>query len=136
MNKCIIIIDENLDTGIIANVASILSLSIGNKIDSLIGNDITDKQGLIHSGLTQLPIPVLGANGQKIKEVITAVKNNEEILTFDFNNFSKKAKTYEEYISFLQNASKNDILYLGIALYGQKKKVDRVTKGLTLLAKK
>ena len=60
MNKCVWIIDELLSTSVIANVAGILSMSIGSKVEGLVGEDIIDKKDFVHSGLPQLPIPVLG----------------------------------------------------------------------------
>ena len=129
-NKCVLIIDETLDEGVVANVAAILSMSIGKEVEGLVGVDITDGEGTVHSGLTQLPIPVLGASAEHIKEIRKKMieQHPDDVRVFDFNNFSQEAHTYDEYISLLENATAADIQYLGIALYGHK---NRVNKGVT-----
>ena len=43
-HKLAIIIDSSLPMGLIANTASVLSLSIGKFIDGIIGEDLTDKR--------------------------------------------------------------------------------------------
>jgi hypothetical protein len=136
MKKCVLIIDENLSTGVIANIAGILSISIGHKIEGLVGVDVTDKSGFIHRGLSQLPIPVLGAGREKLHSIIMKVVTTieEDILVFDFNNFSQQAKTYDEYTSLIQKTLSDEIIYMGIALYGNKKTINSITKELKLIA--
>lgn len=135
MKKCVLIIDPLLSTGVIANVAGILSISVGSKIKGLVGEDITDKNAFTHSGLPQLPMPVLGASPEKLRDIIMEVVHGaqDDILIFDFNNFSQQAKTYEEYTSLIQNSSTDEILYMGIALCGNKKSVNSIIKGLKLI---
>lgn len=125
MEKCVLIIDEQLSVGEIANVSAVLSVSVGSKIKGLVGVDIQDKNGFLHQGLTQLPIPVLGTSNNRITEIIDTIKTDPlaGILVFDFNNYSKQARTYDEYISLIESASDEDIKYLGIALYGTKNKL-------------
>ncbi len=137
MEKCVLIIDEQLSVGEIANVSAVLSVSVGSKIKGLVGVDIQDKNGFLHQGLTQLPIPVLGTSNNRITEIIDTIKTDPlaGILVFDFNNYSKQARTYDEYISLIESASDEDIKYLGIALYGTKKQINRLTSGLKLINK-
>lgn len=137
MEKCVIIVDSELSTGVIANVSAVLSMSIGYKVEGLVGADIRNADGHIHHGLTQLPIPVLGTTAGRISDIKTAMASdsNDEILVFDFNNLSQKAKTYEEYISLIESSAAKDIVYLGIALYGNKKTINKITSGLSLVAK-
>lgn len=137
MEKCVLIIDEQLSVGEIANVSAVLSVSVGSKIKGLVGVDIQDKNGFLHQGLTQLPIPVLGTSNNRITKIIDTIKTEPlaGILVFDFNNYSKQARTYDEYISLIESASDEDIKYLGIALYGTKKQINRLTSGLKLINK-
>jgi hypothetical protein len=135
-NKCVLIIDHALCTGVIANVAGILSITIGDKIKGIVGPDVTDRNGVIHPGLTQLPIPVLGATG----DAITAIRNTfiegsvENSFLVDFSSFAQQARTYEEYQSNIQLAEVQDIIYLGIALFADKKTINKATKGLALIS--
>lgn len=113
-NKCVLIIDETLDEGVVA-----------------------DGEGTGHSGLTQLSIPVLGASADHIKEIRKKMieQHPDDVRVFDFNNFSQEAHTYNEYIGLLENATAADIQYLGIALYGHKNRVNKATKGLSLMGR-
>ena len=63
------------------------------------------------------------------------VQHPDDVRVFDFNNFSQEAHTYDEYISLLENATAADIQYLGIALYGHKNRVNKATKGLSLMGR-
>lgn len=136
-NKCVLIIDETLSEGVVANVAAILSISVGNGVKGLVGNDIVDGMGTTHSGLTQLPIPVLGATAERLKDIRQKLTMDGmgNIRVFDFNNFSQQAHTYDEYISLLQTSGADDITYYGIALYGEGKQVNKATKGLALIGR-
>ncbi len=131
------IIDEVLKEGVVANIVSILSMSIDKEIKELVGRDIIDGDGTKHSGLTQLPIPVLGASAEHIKEIRKKMieQHPDDVQVFDFNNFSQVAHTYDEYINLLENASADEIQYLGIAIYGHKNRVNKATKGLALLGR-
>lgn len=135
MKKCVLLIDPLLSTAVIANVAGILSMSIGSKAEGLVGEDIIDKNNFIHGGLSQLPIPVLGASKQELREIIIKVQQevDQDILAVDFNNFSQQARTYEEYTDFIQKSLTDEIVYMGIALYGNKKSINTLTKKLKLI---
>lgn len=135
MKKCVLIIDPLLSTGVIANVAGILSMSIGSKVEDLVGQDIIDKNNFIHGGLPQLPVPVLRADKEKLRDIIMKVVQNADadILVVDFNNFSQQARTYDEYTDLIQNSPTEEILYMGIALYGDKKSINSITKELKLI---
>lgn len=57
--KCVMIIDEELPLGLIANTSAVLALSIGENVEGIIGEDVTDKDGHVHRGITKLSIPYL-----------------------------------------------------------------------------
>ena len=133
--KCVILIDKTLTTGTIANVAAVLSLSLGRILGEIVGPDIIDKSGERHHGLTQLPIPVLGALSHELREVRKNILSTSmmDVILVDFNNYAQRARSYDEYVAGLQSASPEDITYSGIALCGNKKIINQVTKGLKLL---
>lgn len=133
--KCVLVIDNELPVGVTANVTAILSMSVGHRVQGLVGKDIIDKDGTLHSGLSQLPIPVLGATSDEISSLRSKIFSREDnhLEVFDFNNFSQKAMTYDEYTSMLENGDKDSIKYMGIAIFGDKHEVNRVTKKLKLL---
>lgn len=68
-NKCVMVIDEALPPGVIANTAGIMGLTLGKYIPETIGPEVLDKSGCAHLGIIQIPVPVLKADGKKLKEL-------------------------------------------------------------------
>ncbi len=68
-HKCVLVIDNAQPTGIVANIASVLSMTLGCKVNNIVSHDVYDKQGEKHLGITQLPIPILGASQEEIKNI-------------------------------------------------------------------
>lgn len=65
--KCVMIINEKLPRGLIANTSAVLALSIGDKIKGIIGEDVTDQDGQLHRGITQLSIPLVNYGPNLVK---------------------------------------------------------------------
>ena len=42
--KCVMVIDEHLPLGIIANTAAIMGIALGKKMPEVVGADVTDKK--------------------------------------------------------------------------------------------
>lgn len=57
--KCVVIIDEGLPIGIIANTAAILGITLGMKMPDVVGADASDLDGNKHMGIIKFPVPVL-----------------------------------------------------------------------------
>lgn len=132
MEKCVLVIDESQQTGVLANIASVLSISLGNLTADLVGHDVYDKQGGCHPGITQLPIPILGASQDKIREIRQMLLSKEipGMLIVDFTTIAQQSKTYDEYEKSIGNADDNDIHYIGIGVYGEKKVINKATGNL------
>jgi len=133
--KCVLIIDNTQPTGIIANTASVLSITLGKQIDGIVSHDIYDKQGEKHLGITQMPIPILGTSRDRIKEIrknILSLKS-EDLVLVDFSNIAQQSKTYDNYESVMLSTDENEIEYVGIAICGDKKIVNKATGNLSLI---
>lgn len=133
--KCVMVIDTDLPTGLIANTAAVLALTLGNKIDGIIGSSVNDGSGHSHEGITTTPIPILKGDAKKIKELREKLYTEEfsELLVVDFSNAAQTTKSYEEYTQKIATFSTNDLEYLGLALCGDKKKVNKLTGSMGLL---
>ncbi|MBA4538130.1 DUF2000 domain-containing protein [Bacillus aquiflavi] len=133
--KCVMVIDANLPTGLIANTTAVLALTLGKEIDGIIGPDVKDGSGHSHIGITTTPIPILKGNSEKIKQLREKVYDEEfsDLLVVDFSNAAQTTKNYEEYTQKIAAFSATDLKYLGIALYGDKKKVNKLTGSIALL---
>lgn len=133
--KCVILIDENLPLGLIANCASVLSLSLGKKVDGIIGYDLKDINNRTHLGITTMPIPILKSNKTQLKELREKLFDDKfnECIVVDFTNVAQKTKTYDDYSELLSTTSQDELEYLGVAIYGSKKLVNKLVGSIGLL---
>ncbi len=133
--KCVILIDENLPLGLIANCASVLSLSLGKKVDGIIGYDLKDINNRTHLGITTIPIPILKSNKTQLKELREKLFDDKfnECIVVDFTNVAQKTKTYNDYAKLLSKTSQDELEYLGVAIYGSKKLVNKLVGSIGLL---
>lgn len=133
--KCVMVIDEKLPLGLIANTASILAMSLGKIHPEFVGDDVIDGSQNIHHGIIEFPISILKGNQSLIKELREKLYQDEltSITTIDFSDLAQKCKTYDEYIDKMKDIPTHQLQYLGIALCGPQKKVNKLTGSLPLL---
>ncbi len=98
--KCVMIIDENLPLGLIANTAAVMGITIGQKFPEAVGGDVYDKTGRQHLGIIEFPVPILKGNPKLIRELREKLYESEfqELATVDFSDVAQSCKTYEEFI--------------------------------------
>lgn len=133
--KCVIVIDEKLPIGIIANTAAILGITMGMKMPDVVGNDVLDLEGNSHMGIIQFPVPILKGNSEVLKTIRAKLfePNFSELTVVDFSDLAQGCKTYEEFIGKMASTSEAELSYIGIAICGNKKKVNKLTGNLPLL---
>lgn len=132
--KYVIVIDQALPAGIIANTAAVLSLSVGKLSPEIVGGDFHDGEGRAHRGITTLPVPVLKGSGESVKQMRETARQYEpELTVIDLSSATRTSRSYQEYQAQIQATPVDQLEYLGIALYGPKKLVNRLTGNLGLL---
>ncbi len=132
--KYVIVIDQNLPVGVIANTAAVLSINLGKMVPEIIGYDHKDKAGDYHHGITTMAIPILKSNSLLLKEMRQAVKVYEPNLTvIDLITATQTTKSYADYVHQYENTPIENLDYLGLALYGEIKIVNKFTGSLGLL---
>ena len=133
--KCVMVIDADLPTGLISNTAAVLALTLGKEIEGIIGPTVKDGSGHPHVGITTTPIPILKGDAKKMKELRSTLYDEEfsDLLVVDFSNAAQSTNSYEEYTDKISTFTEHDLEYLGIAIYGAKKKVNKLTGSLGLL---
>ncbi len=131
--KCVIVIDESLPVGIIANTAAILGITMGTKMPSVVGGDVVDKEGHAHMGIIRFPVPILKGNAQSIGALRSKLFSDEyrDLTVADFTELAQSCKTYDEFIGKM--AKKSDLKYIGLAICGCRKKVNKLTGSMALL---
>lgn len=133
--KCVMIIDEDLPLGMIANTAGIMGITLGKHIPETVGPDVLDKSGKNHLGIIQIPVPVLKADKEKIREIRERLYQPEfsDLTVVDFSDVAQSCNVYDEFIEKASNAEEKEFDYFGIGICGVKKLVNKLTGNLPLL---
>lgn len=134
-NKCVLIIDDNLPLGIIANTAAILGISLGRSLPEMVGVDVIDSAGSVHLGIVEFPVPVLRGSAESLKTLREKLYASEyaDLTVVDFSDLAQGCKNYPDYIVKMRSVCGNELQYLGLAVCGATRKVNKLTGNLPLL---
>ena len=133
--KCVMVVDENLPLGILANTAAIMGIPLGKNLPEIVGVDVVDQSGNEHLGIVKFPIPVLKASPGQIKEIRRTLyqPDFQDVTVVDFTDLAQSCKTYVEFIDKMAGISEAELQYFGLAICGVKKKINRLTGSMPLL---
>ena len=118
--KCVMVIDENLPLGIIANTAAIMGITLGKKLPEVVGVDVYDRTGNEHLGIIEFPVPILKGNADIIKNIREKLYDPEfsDLTVVDFSDLAQSCKTYSEFIEKMKGLAETDLNYFGIVICG------------------
>jgi len=133
--KCVAVIDSDLPVGVIANTSAILGVTLGKYLPEQVGENVDDATGKTHLGIITIPIAMLKESSDKLRELRERLYEPEfdDLLVVDFSDVAQSCNVYGEYIAKAASVPEEKHTYLGIAIYGDKKKVNRLTGALPLL---
>ena len=138
--KCVIVMDEQLPVGILANTAVAdeklwLIAMLGQKLPEVVGDDVVDQSGQTHLGIIAFPVPILKGSREGIRELLEKLRQPEfqGVVAVDFSELAQGCKTYCDYITKMGNTPETDLSYLGLAICGSKRLVNQLTGSLPLL---
>jgi hypothetical protein len=133
--KCVMVIDGTLPLGLIANTAAILGTTLGARLPQVVGRDVCDAAGNTHLGINTVPTTVLQAGEELLRTIRAKLYEPEfaEVLAVDFSDVAQRIHVYEDYLTEAEHTTTDAFRYFGIALYGDKKRVNRLTGMLPLL---
>ena len=133
--KCVMVIDSELPAGVIANTSAILGMTLGKRFPEQVGNDVTDASEKTHLGIITVPVPILKGSREMLKELRENLYKTEfnDLTVVDFSDVAQGCITYDEYISKAAEIPEKDHVYLGLAICGDRKKVNKLTGSMPLL---
>lgn len=133
--KCVMVIDQALPLGLIANTAAMLGISIGKLHPEMIGADVPDATGHVHAGISTYPISMLKGDEQLLRELRLKLFEPEfsGLTAVDFSDVAQKINVYADFVQKSLETPECEHHYYGIALFGDKKKINRLTGMLPLL---
>lgn len=131
--KCAIVIDDALPTGLAMNAAAVLALSIGDAYgQTALGPEVKDRDGQVHAAITEVPLPILKADTQALHGIVTKALAEPDVFLVDFTSAAQAARDYGTYIESMEVTSAEDHVYVGVAVVGAKKAVQRLSGSLPL----
>lgn len=133
--KCVMVIDETLPLGLIANTAAIMGITMGKEMPEVVGANVADQSGNQHLGIIEFPVPILKGSPDVIKEIREKLYQPEfqDLSVVDFSDLAQGCKTYEEFIEKMAAVPESSLQYFGVAICGPKKKVNKLTGSMPLL---
>lgn len=133
--KCVMVLDETLPLGLLCNTAAILGVTLGRQVPELVGRDVADGDGGVHLGITELPVPILKAPPETLRDLRARLRQPEfqDLTAVDFSDLAQSCRTYGEFCLRMAETPEEHLRYLGLGLWGEKKQVSRLTGSLPLL---
>lgn len=133
--KCVMVINESLPLGMIANTAAIMGITLGKNMPEIVGMDVTDQSGNEHLGIIEFPVPILRGTPEIIRQIREKLfqPDFQDLIVVDFSDLAQGCKTYVEFIEKMRLVPESDLHYFGIAICGAKKKVNKLTGSMPLL---
>lgn len=133
--KCVMVIDENLPRGLLANTAAIMGITLGKVMPEVVGADVADQSGSEHLGIIEFPVPILRGSPEVIKQIREKLyqPDFQDVTAVDFSDLAQSCKTYDEFIEKMGRVPESALQYLGVAICGSKKKVNKLTGNMPLL---
>ncbi len=133
--KCVMILDESLPRGFIANAAAIMGITLGKKMPEVVGADVTDQDGFEHLGIIEFPVPILRGTRSEIRQIREKLyqPDFQDLTAVDFSDLAQGCRTYDEFIEKMGRVSESTLQYFGVAVCGPKKKVNQLTGSMPLL---
>lgn len=134
-DKCVMVLDDTLPLGILANTAAILGITMGMKRPDVVGETVTDRDGNSHTGIIRFPVPILKGDIESLHELRSKLFLAEyaDLTVVDFTDLAQRCKTYGEFVEQMAACAEHEFRYLGIAVCGDRRKVSRLTGSLPLL---
>ena len=132
-DKCAIVVDGGLPVGLAINAAAVLAFSLGDAYGkSIVGADVKDRDGQVHRGITELPIPILRSDSAGLRDLAAKAAADPELFVVDFTEVAQAARDYAGYTQSMAEVAADEHVYVALVLAGTKKAVNKLTGAMPL----
>lgn len=131
--KWIVVVDRDLPPGRAVNAAACVAGATTARTRGVLGEDAPDADGSVHAGLPWIGCTVLGADAARLAEVRARAAATPHVVTVDMPTQAQHTRVYDDYVFAVANTRGTDLSYCAVSVFGPRKAVDKIAKGLTLL---
>ena len=112
-----------------------MGITLGKNMPEVVGADVTDQSGSAHLGIIEFPVPILRGSREDLRRIRETLcqPGFQELTAVDFSDLAQGCRTYDEFIEKMGQVPESALQYLGVAVCGGKKKVNKLTGSLPLL---
>ena len=132
-NKSVLVLDEALPLGLMLNTAAVLGITLGRKVEDILGPDAVDGSGQVHTALTRVTVPILKGSAAILAAIRERAATATGLIVADVSAPAQQSRSAEEYLEKVARVPAHELTYLGVALYGEARQVARLTGSLPLL---
>ncbi len=130
--KIVAVLDETLIYGIALNTTAHMLARLGSLVPSMMGESPTDLSGIIHSGIPKYPNIILKATKERIREIIGKARQIKNLTVVDYPEAGLTTYTDDEFCQAVTRQKEDEIIYLGVALFGETSELSKLTGDLKL----
>jgi hypothetical protein len=133
-HKWVVVVDQDLPAGRAVNAAVCVASATINGTRGVLGDDAVDADGSTHAGIPWIGCTVLGADSVRLSEIRARAAEADGVLVTDMPTQAQHTRVYDDYLFAISRTRTADLGYYAVSLFGPRKKVDKLVKGLSLLA--
>ncbi|SDS78315.1 Protein of unknown function [Friedmanniella luteola] len=130
----VVVVDEELPAGRAVNAAVCAAAATGVGVEGLLGPDAVDADGSRHRGLPWAGCTVLGASGERLLALRARAVAADGVFVADMPHAAQSTRVYDEYRAVVAASTGGELDLAAVSLVGPRNRVDRLVKGLALLA--
>ncbi|MFI5936856.1 DUF2000 domain-containing protein [Actinoplanes sp. NPDC051494] len=132
--KWVVVVDEAMPSGRAANAAICVAATTATAVPGLIGPEAKDAGGSVHPGLPWAGCTVLGAPAARLSEIRARAVESLGVFVADMPSNGQSTRVYDEYLRQVADSTAEQLEYHAISLVGPRNRVDKLVRGLGLLA--
>jgi uncharacterized protein DUF2000 len=132
--KWVLVVDESVPAGRMANAAACIAATTGAMVAGLVARGGPDAAGTEHPGLPWAGCAVLSASATELAAVREKAVAADGLLVVDMPAIAQAHRVYDDYLAELAETKPDDLAVCAVSIVGPRSRVDKLVKRLSLLA--